>query len=264
MADLKRPRVEEEVNEKDDAVRLVPLLKRETLVAIVCAGLEDNADLCSSVMQAANREDDCRNLFIRNLPFNATSDHLKEAFQPFGTLVDCTVVYDKKSSASKGYGFVKYDNARSALRAIDTDVTILGNSINKNFACLRAKSKSTPSPAPFVPPPAAQSIPSYGSDRKIMIRNLPFDATEDDVRTFFSRYGTLFDFIICHDHSTGKSKGYGFVTFTTDASTYACLSDPNPKVIRNRVITASLASQHKKPHRKEDTDAEMAKQLYAM
>ena len=160
--------------------------------------LEDNADLCSSVMQAANREDDCRNLFIRNLPFNATSDHLKEAFQPFGTLVDCTVVYDKKSSASKGYGFVKYDNARSALRAIDADVTILGNSINKNFACLRAKSpfrwspsflgKSTPSPAPFVPSPAAQSIPSYGSDRKIMIRNLPFDATEDDVRTFFSRY----------------------------------------------------------------------------
>ena len=153
--------------------------------------LEDNADLCSSVMQAANREDDCRNLFIRNLPFNATSDHLKEAFQPFGTLVDCTVVYDKKSSASKGYGFVKYDNARSALRAIDADVTILGNSINKNFACLRAKSPFRWSPSflgKSTPSPAAQSIPSYGSDRKIMIRNLPFDATEDDVRTFFSRY----------------------------------------------------------------------------
>ena len=94
----------------------------------------------SSVMQAANQEDDCRNLFIRNLPFNATSDHLKEAFQPFGTLVDCTVVYDRQTRASKGYGFVKYDNARSALRAIDADISILGNSINKNFACLRSKS----------------------------------------------------------------------------------------------------------------------------
>ena len=91
-------------------------------------------------MRAADREDDCRNLFVRNIPSAATSDHLKEAFQPFGTLVDCMIVYDKASRASKGYGFVKFESAIAALRAIDTEVRILGTAVNKNFACLHAKS----------------------------------------------------------------------------------------------------------------------------
>ena len=64
----------------------------------------------------------------------------------------------------------------------------------------------------------------------------------------FDFKGTLFDFIICHDHSTGKSKGYGFVTFTTDASTYACLSDPNPKVIRALLAVLKVESgDHRVP-----------------
>lgn len=102
--------------------------------------MKDDRGLYDSVMRAADREDDCRNLFVRNIPSAATSDQLKGAFQPFGTLVDCMIVYDKASRASKGYGFVKFDSALSALKAIDAEVRILDAVVSKNFACLHAKS----------------------------------------------------------------------------------------------------------------------------
>ena len=84
--------------------------------------MKDDQGLYDSVMRAADREDDCRNLFVRNIPSAATSDQLKA------------------SRASKGYGFVKFDSALSALKAIDAEVRILGAVVSKNFACLHAKS----------------------------------------------------------------------------------------------------------------------------
>lgn len=47
--------------------------------------------------------------------------------------------------------------------------------------------------------------------KKIYVGNLPFDATEDAVRSLFSEYGTVTSVALITDRDTGAPRGFGFV-----------------------------------------------------
>lgn len=57
-------------------------------------------------------------LFVGGLSWGVDDAGLKEAFEPFGNVVEAKVIYDRESNRSKGFGFVKYDNEDSAARAL--------------------------------------------------------------------------------------------------------------------------------------------------
>lgn len=47
--------------------------------------------------------------------------------------------------------------------------------------------------------------------KTIYVGNLPFSATEDDIRTLFSQYGTIHSVKMITDRETGKPRGFAFV-----------------------------------------------------
>ncbi len=49
-------------------------------------------------------------LFVGGLPFATTDDELKELFSAHGTVASATVVRDRDSGRSKGFGFVEFEN----------------------------------------------------------------------------------------------------------------------------------------------------------
>ena len=49
---------------------------------------------------------------------------------------------------------------------------------------------------------------------KLYIGNLPFSATDADLREVFGAHGTVTDAIVMMDRTTGRSRGFGFVTFS--------------------------------------------------
>ena len=56
------------------------------------------------------------------------------------------------------------------------------------------------------------------NEAKIYIGNLPYNTTEDDLRSYFGQYGEVKEVKLITDRQTGRSKGFGFITFATDAS----------------------------------------------
>jgi len=58
-------------------------------------------------------------LYVGNLPYSATQQTLQEIFSPFGALGECTVISDKFSGRSKGFGFVEFEDAEAAKAAIE-------------------------------------------------------------------------------------------------------------------------------------------------
>ncbi len=58
-------------------------------------------------------------LYVGNLPYSVTKARMEEIFSPFGTLTECTVISDKFSGRSKGFGFVEYESDDSARQAIE-------------------------------------------------------------------------------------------------------------------------------------------------
>jgi len=57
-------------------------------------------------------------LLIRNLTRNTTEQELRELFSPFGTIQSCTLVLDKDTGISKGFGFVEMPKMGEAKVAI--------------------------------------------------------------------------------------------------------------------------------------------------
>ncbi|MFQ5506867.1 MAG: RNA recognition motif domain-containing protein [Planctomycetota bacterium] len=47
--------------------------------------------------------------------------------------------------------------------------------------------------------------------KKLYVGNLPFTATEDEVRSLFEKYGDVHTVTLINDRETGRPRGFGFV-----------------------------------------------------
>jgi RNA recognition motif-containing protein len=57
-------------------------------------------------------------LYVGNLAFSVTEEALKKAFSEFGEITEATVIVDKFSKRSKGFGFVTFSDDEAARKAI--------------------------------------------------------------------------------------------------------------------------------------------------
>lgn len=60
-----------------------------------------------------------KKLFVGGLSFDSREDSLKSAFSQAGTVESATVIIDKMTGRSKGFGFVEMSNDEEAQKAID-------------------------------------------------------------------------------------------------------------------------------------------------
>lgn len=60
-----------------------------------------------------------KKLYVGGLPYSTTDDALKEAFAQAGTVESATVIVDKMSGRSKGFGFVEMSSDEEAQAAIE-------------------------------------------------------------------------------------------------------------------------------------------------
>ncbi|MBC7473104.1 MAG: RNA-binding protein [Candidatus Sericytochromatia bacterium] len=59
------------------------------------------------------------NIYVGNLPYKFTEDDLKEKFGAFGEVSAASIINDKATGRSKGFGFVEMPNNAQAQEAID-------------------------------------------------------------------------------------------------------------------------------------------------
>ncbi len=62
-----------------------------------------------------------KKIYVGNLPWSATDASLKEAFSAFGEVESASVVTDRETGRSRGFGFVEMDgaDAEKAIRELD-------------------------------------------------------------------------------------------------------------------------------------------------
>lgn len=76
------------------------------------------------------------NIFVGNLPYGATDADLRKAFEAFGTVSSASVIVDKFTGKSRGFGFVEMPDAEQAKAAIAglNDQDLHGRPIRVNEA----------------------------------------------------------------------------------------------------------------------------------
>jgi RNA recognition motif-containing protein len=84
--------------------------------------------------------------------------------------------------------------------------------------------------------------------RKVFVGNLSFDVTDDDLREAFSNVGSVVSSKVIADRETGRSRGFGFVEFSTDNEASAAIETWDGREMNGRALNVNEA-QDKAPKR---------------
>ncbi|KAK4489950.1 hypothetical protein RD792_000604 [Penstemon davidsonii] len=76
---------------------------------------------------------------------------------------------------------------------------------------------------------------------KVFVGGLAWETPSDVMHNYFEQFGEILEAVIITDKHTGKSKGYGFVTFRDHESAKRACVEPNP-VIDGRRANCNIAS----------------------
>lgn len=75
---------------------------------------------------------------------------------------------------------------------------------------------------------------------KLFIGSLPWSLTSDGLKEIFSQYGEITDAVVISDRDTGRSKGFGFITFASEESAQKAL-EMDGKEVEGRTIVVNIA-----------------------
>jgi RNA recognition motif-containing protein len=76
------------------------------------------------------------NLYVGNLPYRMTEDALRQEFEQYGQVASCTIIMDKATGQSKGFGFLEMptpEEAQAAITALNGR-EVQGRRLNVNEA----------------------------------------------------------------------------------------------------------------------------------
>jgi nucleolin len=78
-------------------------------------------------------------IFVGNISFEATYDHIKEAFEQYGTITRISLPTDRESGTPKGFGYVGFSSVEEATEALNAlkGVEIGGRPVRLDFAQAR-------------------------------------------------------------------------------------------------------------------------------
>ena len=74
---------------------------------------------------------------------------------------------------------------------------------------------------------------------KLYVGNLSFNTTETDLQDMFAGVGPVQEVTLMQDKFTGKSRGFAFVTMTTDADAAKAITEFNGKTVEGRPLTVN-------------------------
>ncbi|XP_019498103.1 PREDICTED: polyadenylate-binding protein 1 isoform X2 [Hipposideros armiger] len=166
------------------------------------------------------------NIFIKNLDKSIDNKALYDTFSAFGNILSCKVVCDE--NGSKGYGFVHFETQEAAERAIEKMNGMLLN--DRKVFVGRFKSRK-------------EREAELGARAKeftnVYIKNFGEDMDDERLKDLF---GPALSVKVMTDES-GKSKGFGFVSFERHEDAQKAVDEMNGKELNGKQIYVGRAQK---------------------
>jgi hypothetical protein len=77
---------------------------------------------------------------------------------------------------------------------------------------------------------------------KLYVGNLSWNTTDETLKSTFEEFGTVTDSIIMRDRETGRARGFGFVTFSSEEEATAAVNALNEQELDGRRIRVNVAN----------------------
>ncbi|KAI3915647.1 hypothetical protein MKX01_015472 [Papaver californicum] len=166
-------------------------------------------------------------LYFGNLPYNCDSAQLAGIIQDYGSPEMVEVLYDRNSGRSRGFAFVTMSSIQDANAVIE-------NLDGREFGGRTLKVNFSDKPKPKEP-----LYPE--TDYKLFVGNLNWSVTSESLIQAFQEYGDVVGARVLYDGETGRSRGYGFVCYSSKQEMDAALVSLNGMELEGRALRVSLA-----------------------
>ncbi|XP_059634451.1 28 kDa ribonucleoprotein, chloroplastic [Cornus florida] len=202
---------------KTSLITVSALVEEEPLAETLPEDEEANAD----DLAPKNLIRPCE-LYVCNLPRSCDISELLHIFKPYGTVQSVEVSRNAETGISRGCGYVtmsSMDEAKTAISALDgSDVG--GREMRVRFSV--DVNSTTRKLEALNSTPKKNLI--FESPYKIYVGNLAWSVKPEDLRNHFSQFGTVVSARVLYDRKGGKSRVYGFLSFSSDAESEAAMS----------------------------------------
>jgi cold-inducible RNA-binding protein len=79
------------------------------------------------------------------------------------------------------------------------------------------------------------------SNNKLFVGNLSFNTTENDLQDLFAQHGSVTETNLITDRETGRARGFGFVTMSSDEEAQKAIDALNGSQLDGRALTINIA-----------------------
>ncbi|KAJ4985418.1 RNA recognition domain-containing protein [Stagonosporopsis vannaccii] len=184
-------------------------------------------------------------LYVRNLNFSTTTERLTETFKPLSGFRSARVktkIDPKRGVLSMGFGFVEFDSPEAAAAA---QRTLDGHDLEGHKLQIKASHKGADAAEERRKEDAAKKAAST----KILIKNLPFEASKKEVRALFTPYGQLRSVRVPKKFDS-SSRGFGFAEFTTKRDAVNAMNAlKNTHLLGRRLVLAFAETESDDPEK---------------
>jgi cold-inducible RNA-binding protein len=77
---------------------------------------------------------------------------------------------------------------------------------------------------------------------KLFVGSLSYAVDQDGLKEIFEKFGTVVEAHVIKDRETGRSRGFGFVTMSSDVEAQAAISGLNGSSVNGRTIVVNPAN----------------------
>ncbi|CAA7029532.1 unnamed protein product, partial [Microthlaspi erraticum] len=150
-------------------------------------------------------------LFVGGVSWETTEEKFADYFGKFGEVVDSVIMTDRMTGKPRGFGFVTFADSAVAEKVLEEDHVIDDRKVDLKRTVPRGDRDN--------------DIKAVSKTRKIFVGGLPPFLEQDELKKYFCVYGDIAEHQIMYDHHSGRSRGFGFVTFETEDSVDRLFSD---------------------------------------
>ncbi|XP_047947600.1 29 kDa ribonucleoprotein A, chloroplastic [Salvia hispanica] len=177
-----------------------------------------------------------RKLFVLNLPWSFSVADIKTLFSECGDVSDVEII-KQKDGKNRGFAFVTMasgDGAQAAIEKFDS-YEVVGRIIRVQFA---KRFKKPVRPAPVIVPPPGETR------HRVYVSNLAWKVRSNNLRELFSsNFNPVSARVIFDSHPSGRSAGYGFVSFATKEEAESAINELDGKELLGRPIRLKFSER---------------------
>ncbi|PPS08072.1 hypothetical protein GOBAR_AA12563 [Gossypium barbadense] len=175
-------------------------------------------------------------LFVGNLPYDVDSQSLAMLFEKAGTIEIAEVIYNRDTEQSRGFGFITMSSAEEAEKAAET---FNGYDLNGRLLTVN---KASPRESGI-----DQSPRVYEQAFRVYAGNLPWGVGNARLEQIFGEHGKLLEARVVYDRETGRSRGFVFVTMSSETELNDAIAALDGQSLDGRALRVNVAEQ--KPRR---------------